>query len=115
MIERLEVGARMSRVVKHNGVVYLAGLTADDLSQDVAGQTRQVLEKAVVRLTSAGTDKTMLLTATIWLREIEDFDRMKSVWEAWIDAGNPPARATCEARLADDDILVEIVLTAACP
>ncbi|NTI72273.1 RidA family protein [Agrobacterium rhizogenes] len=114
MIQRFEAGARMSRVVTHNGVAYLAGLTADELSQDVAGQTRQVLAKAEAKLAIAGTDKSQLLSATIWLCDIADFDAMNAVWEEWIDSANPPARATAECRLADDDILVEIVFTAAC-
>lgn len=113
MIERFELGPRMSRVVIHNGTVYLAGLTADDLSEDAAGQTRQILEKASHKLGLAGSGKSQLLNATIWLRDIADFDAMNRVWEGWIDPANPPARATCESRLAHPDILVEIVLTAA--
>lgn len=114
MIQRFEPGKRMSRVVTHNGVAYLAGLTADDLSQDVAGQTRQVLAKGEAKLASAKTDKSRLLTATIWLRDITDFEAMNAVWESWIDPANSPARATVECRLADPDILVEIIFTAAC-
>lgn len=114
MIQRYEPGKRMSRVVTHNGVAYLAGLTADDLSLDIEGQIGEVLAKADARLTSAGTNRSRLLTATIWLGDIQDFDAMNCVWESWIDPENPPARATAECRLADPDILVEIILTAAC-
>ncbi|KEA04428.1 RidA family protein (plasmid) [Agrobacterium fabrum] len=114
MIQRFETGKRMSRVVTHNGVAYLAGLTADDLAEDIAGQTRQVLAKTEARLASAGTDKSRLLSATIWLRHINDFDPMNRVWEEWIDPANPPTRATAECRLADDDILIEVIFTAAC-
>jgi enamine deaminase RidA (YjgF/YER057c/UK114 family) len=114
MIQRYEPGKRMSRVVTYNGVAYLAGLTADDLSADIEGQTSEVLAKADARLASAGTNRSRLLTATIWLRDIQDFDAMNRVWESWIDPSNPPARATAECRLAYPDILVEIILTAAC-
>lgn len=114
MIERLEAGPRMSRVVKHNGVAYLAGLTADDLSQDIVGQTRQVLAKADAKLAAAGTDKSRLLAATVWLRDMSDFDGMNSAWEGWIAPGHAPARATAECKLARLDILVEIIFTAAC-
>lgn len=114
MIERFEKSPRMSRVVTHAGVAYLAGLTADDLTQDIAGQTRQVLAKADVNMAKANTDKSCLLSATIWLRDITDFDAMNVIWESWVDPANPPARATCEARLAKSEILVEIIFTAAC-
>lgn len=114
MIERFETAPRMSRVVVHQGVAYLAGLTADDLSQDIAGQTAQVLAKAEARLALAATDKSRLLSAVIWLRDMADFDRMNVVWEGWIDTANAPARATAECRMAHDDILIEIIFTAAC-
>lgn len=103
----------MSRVVVHKDVVYLSGLTASELSQDVSGQMEQVLAKAEAMLTKAGSDKSHLLSATIWLRDIADFAAMNSVWEAWIDPANPPSRATAECRMAHPDILVEIALTAA--
>ncbi|MBB4581626.1 enamine deaminase RidA (YjgF/YER057c/UK114 family) [Rhizobium aethiopicum] len=114
MIERIESGPRMSRVVSHNGVAYLSGLTADDVSQDVTGQTRQVLAKAEMKLAAAGTDKSRLLTTTIWLRDIADFEKMNAVWEDWIDRANPPTRATAQCHLAAPNILVEIIFTAAC-
>jgi enamine deaminase RidA (YjgF/YER057c/UK114 family) len=84
------------------------------LSADIEGQTSEVLAKADARLASAGTNRSRLLTATIWLRDIQDFDAMNRVRESWVDPSNPPARATTECRLADPDILVEIILTAAC-
>lgn len=114
MIERFETGPRMSRIVTHNGTAYLAGLTADDLSQDIAGQTRQILAKAEARLATVGSGKSRLLSATIWLRDIADFDAMNAVWEGWVEPASPPARATAECRLAHPDILVEIIFTAAC-
>lgn len=114
MIQRFEAGKRMSQVVTHGGVAYLAGITANDLSQDVAGQASQVLAEAEERLASAGTDKSRLLSTTIWLRDINDFDRMNAVWEDWIDPSSSPARTIAECRLADHDILVEFVFIAAC-
>ena len=114
MIQRFEADSRMSRVVTYNGVAYFSGITADDLSQDIDGQARQVFAKAEAKLASVGSDRSRLLNAVIWLRDIGDFDAMNTVWESWIDPINPPARATAECRLADPNILVEIILTAAC-
>jgi enamine deaminase RidA (YjgF/YER057c/UK114 family) len=110
---RIEPGTYLSRAVIHGNTVYLAGLTADDLAQDVAGQTQQILSKIDRYLNLAGTDKSKLLSAQIWLRDIAAFNEMNRVWEGWIDRGNPPARATVEARLAGDRYLVEIMVTAA--
>lgn len=112
-IERFKIGPRMSRAVTYNSVVYLAGITADDLSEGVAGQMTQVLRKADQMLSTAGTSKARLLMATIWLRDISDFDQMNVVWESWIDPAIPPARATAECKLADAEILVEVILQAA--
>ncbi len=112
-IERFKIGPRMSRAVTYNSVVYLFGITADALSEGLAGQVLQVLRKADQMLSMAGTDKSRLLMATIWLRDIADFDQMNGVWESWIDPANPPARATAECRLADPEILVEVILQAA--
>ncbi|HEV7254748.1 MAG TPA: RidA family protein [Mesorhizobium sp.] len=112
-IERLEDGPRFCRVLKHNGTVYLAGMTADDLSGDTTHQTRQVLAKIDRHLAAAGADKTKLLTATVWLRDIADFEMMNAAWDAWIDRSAMPVRATVEARLAGDGYRVEIMVTAA--
>jgi enamine deaminase RidA (YjgF/YER057c/UK114 family) len=112
-IQRFENGVRFCRVLSHNGTVYLAGMTADDLSGDVAAQTRDTLAKIEHYLGMAGSDKAKLLTATIWLRDIADFDRMNDVWDAWIDPLAMPVRATVEARMAGDGYRVEIMVTAA--
>ena len=112
-IQRFENGSRFCRVLSHNGTVYLAGMTADDLSGDVVQQTQGTLAKIEHYLVMAGSDKSKLLAATIWLRDIADFDRMNTVWDAWIDRAAMPVRATVEARLAGDDYRVEIVVTAA--
>lgn len=113
-IQRLEANKRMSRVVIHNGVVYLSGFTPNDVSGDIAAQTRDVLQRIDEHLALAGTDKSRLLTAQIWLKDIErDFSGMNPVWEEWVADGGIPTRATCEAKLAAPDILVEIIVTAA--
>ncbi|MDR0810078.1 MAG: RidA family protein, partial [Gemmobacter sp.] len=89
------------------------GMTADDLSGDVVRQTRDTLAKIDRFLAAAGTDKTRVLSAVIWLRDIADFDRMNEAWDAWIDPAAMPVRATVEARLAGDAYRVEIMVTAA--
>ncbi|MCX5494394.1 RidA family protein [Kaistia dalseonensis] len=112
-IQRIEKTARLSRVVIHERVAYFSGLTADDRQQDVVGQTRQILAKTDVFLAQIGSDRSRLLSATIWLRDIDDFDGMNSVWTEWIDKDEPPARATVQAVLGLRDILVEIQFTVA--
>jgi len=102
----------LSTSVEYHNFVYLAGLTADDLSLDVTGQTQQVLAKADAALESHGTDKTRLLTAQIWLKDIRDRDAMNKVWTAWLPAGGAPARACVQANMADPRHLVEIMITA---
>ncbi|MCE2970944.1 MAG: RidA family protein [Burkholderiales bacterium] len=114
-IRRLQIGLRMSQAVVHGSVVYLAGQVADDPSQDVAGQTRQVLAAIDALLAQVGTDKTRILLAQIYLADISTFAQMNSVWDAWVSAGHTPARATVEAKLAGPQWKVEIVVTAALP
>jgi enamine deaminase RidA (YjgF/YER057c/UK114 family) len=112
-IQRFENGTRFCRVLRHNGTVYVAGMTADDTSGDVVAQTRDTLAKIDHYLSMAGSEKSKLLTAVIWLRDIADFERMNSVWDGWIDRSAMPVRATVEARLAGDEYRVEIMVTAA--
>ncbi|TIU91933.1 MAG: RidA family protein [Mesorhizobium sp.] len=112
-IERFENGPRFCRVLSHNGIVYLAGMTANDLSGDTMQQTRAVLAKIDTYLAKAGSDKTRIMSATVWLRDIADFDKMNAVWDAWIDKSAMSVRATVEARLAGDGYRVEIMVTAA--
>ena len=112
-IRRIDPGPYLSRAVVCGDFVFLAGLTADDRSQDVTGQTQQILRKIDHFLAEGGSDKTRLLSAQIWLKDIGTWDTMNRVWSAWIDKASPPARATVEANLAGDDILVEIMVTAA--
>ena len=112
-IKRIEPGPRMSKAVVHNGVVYLAGLTADDSSQDVKGQTKQILDKIDALLKGAGSDKSKILSANIWLTDMATFGEMNAVWDAWVAPGHTPARATVEAKLADPKLQVEIMVQAA--
>ena len=112
-IKRLHSGPRMSQAVVHNGVVYLAGQVAKDPDQDVADQTRQVLTGIDALLAEAGSDKSRLLSTTIYLADIGDFQKMNAVWDAWVVAGSTPARATVEASLATPKYRVEIMVTAA--
>jgi enamine deaminase RidA (YjgF/YER057c/UK114 family) len=111
-IQRVHPGPRMSEMVIHNETVYLSGQIADDGSSDVESQTRDVLRQIDALLAEAGTDKSKLLTATIYLADIGTFDSMNRVWDAWVDPANAPARATVEARLAAPEYLVEIQVVA---
>jgi enamine deaminase RidA (YjgF/YER057c/UK114 family) len=112
-IKRFETGSRMSQVVVHNGTVYLAGQVAGDVSTDVADQTRQVLAKIDGFLAQAGSDKSKLLMATVWLADIKNFAAMNEVWDEWVSPGNTPTRACVESRLARPPIAVEIRVIAA--
>ncbi|WP_312144978.1 RidA family protein [Brevundimonas sp.] len=112
MITRIQPGARMSEAVIHGNTVYLAGQVGEP-GDDVTAQTGTTLAEIDALLAQAGTDKSKILMATIWLADIADFEAMNAVWDAWVDPANPPARATSEARLATPDYLVEIIVTAA--
>ncbi|GAA4335289.1 RidA family protein [Pigmentiphaga soli] len=112
-LKRYATGKRMSEMVVHNGVAYLAGQVAADPSQDVAGQTRQVLAEIDKLLAEAGSDKTRIIRAEIFLADMANFGAMNEVWDAWVPQGDTPARATVEARLAAPQYQVEIVVTAA--
>ena len=112
-IQRFDVGPRMCEMSVHNGVAYLAGQIAEDASQDIGGQTRQVLGAIDALLARAGSDKSKILRAQIFLADLADFAGMNAVWEAWVVPGHTPARATVQAALAKPDWKVEIVVTAA--
>ena len=112
MIRRIEPGPRMSAAVVHGDKVYLAGQVADDTSADVRGQTEQILANIDRLLAEAGSDKTRILTANIWLADIKTFAEMNSAWDKWVPQGHTPARATVEAKLATPDYKVEIMVTA---
>ena len=113
MIQRFDVGPRMSEMAVHNGTVYLAGQVAGDGTQDIAGQTQQVLAAIDALLARAGSDKTKILRAQIFLKDLADFAAMNAVWESWVVAGHTPPRATVQAHLARPEWKIEIVVTAA--
>jgi enamine deaminase RidA (YjgF/YER057c/UK114 family) len=113
MIQRFDVGTRLSEMAVHNGVAYLAGQVAGDATQDITGQTRQVLAAIDALLARAGTRKERLLMCQIFIADLADFAAMNAVWEAWVPAGHAPPRATVEAALAKPQWKVEIVATAA--
>ncbi|MGX5697885.1 RidA family protein [Agromyces soli] len=110
-IQRIQPGPRMSQAVVHGDTVYLAGQVAEGAS--VAEQSRAALQQVDELLAAAGTDKSKLLSATIYLADIASFAEMNSVWDEWVDGANPPARATVEAKLATPDYFVEFQITAA--
>lgn len=113
-IQRIATDTRRSRAVVYNGMVFVGGQTADDRSQDIQGQTRQTLAKIEKFLAEAGTEKSRLLTAQIWLKNIErDFDGMNEIWDAWTAPNAASTRATAQCEMGDPNILVEIIVTAA--
>ena len=112
-IKRMKVGKRLSEIVVHGNTVYLAGEVPDDGTLDVTGQTEQVLAKIEKALREAGSDKSKLLSAQIFLPDMKDFAAMNAVWEKWVVAGQTPARATVEAKLANPAYKVEIMCIAA--
>ena len=113
MVQRFDVGTRLSEMAVHNGVCYLAGQVAADGSQDISGQTRQVLAAIDTLLARAGTDKSKLLMVQIFIKDLADFAALNAVWEAWLPAGNAPPRATVQANLAKPEWRVELVVAAA--
>jgi enamine deaminase RidA (YjgF/YER057c/UK114 family) len=112
-ITRHQSDARLSRLVTHNGIAYLAGLTADDRKAGIKGQTEQILKKIDELLALAGTDKTRLLSTVIYLSDIRSKGPMDEAWSNWINVKDTPARACVEARLGTPDTLVEIMVVAA--
>ncbi|MET3380218.1 RidA family protein [Variovorax paradoxus] len=113
-IQRYDSNARLSRIVVHNSVVYVAGVTANDRSGDAQAQAADILAKIDGYLASVGTNKSRLLSVQIWLQDIDrDFAGLNAAWAEWIPADAMPTRATCEARLAASDLRVEIIVTAA--
>ena len=113
-IRRIESGPRMSMAVVHGDTVYLAGQVARNAAgKSVGEQTKDILSIIDGYLAEAGTDKTKLLTANIWLADIATFNEMNAVWDAWVAPGATPARATVEAKLASPQYTVEIMVTAA--
>lgn len=112
-IKRYETKARMSRAVVHNGTVYLCGQVAADSNADMTGQTATMLAKVDDLLESVGSDRTKLLSATIYVKDMADFADMNAVWDAWVPEGLAPARACVQAQMARPELLVEISVIAA--
>ncbi len=112
-IKRINVGKRLSDVAVYNGVAYVAGQIPDDATLDITGQTKQVLATIDKLLAEAGTDKSRILMAQVFVANMAEFAGMNAAWDAWVADGAAPPRATIEARLANPDLKVEIVVTAA--
>ncbi|MEW5685773.1 MAG: RidA family protein [Pseudomonadota bacterium] len=111
-IQRLDSGPRMSQAVIHGDTIYLAGQVGEP-GDSVAAQTRTILAEIDSLLARAGSEKSKILSATIWLADMATFGEMNAVWDAWVDTNNPPARATGESKLATPDYKVEIIVIAA--
>ena len=112
-VQRHDSSGILSLAVEHGNTVYLAGVVAKKLEADVKGQTKEVLDEIDRLLAKCGTNKSKVLTATIWVTDIRNRAPMNEVWSAWTDPKNLPARACIEAKLADPRGLVEIMVTAA--
>ncbi len=112
-IERQETKQRMSRIVKHNGTIYLCGQVCADATQGIEEQTQTMLDKVDTLLIQAGSDRKHMLSATVYVRDMKDFAAMNAVWDAWVPEGHAPARACVEARMARPELLVEISVIAA--
>ena len=112
MIKRVETGQRMSRIVEHNGTIYLCGQVAKDTTADIKGQTTTMLEKVDELLTKANSDREHILSATIYIKDMSLFKDMNAIWDAWVPKGHAPVRACVQAQMAREDILVEISVIA---
>jgi len=112
-IKRLHVGKRLSEIAVHNGTVYLAGQIAENTSQDIGGQMREVLGHVDRLLGEVGSDKTRILSCQIFISDMANFPGMNEVWDTWVVPGQTPPRATVEAKLANPACLVEVVVVAA--
>jgi len=111
-IQRLHVGKRLSEASIYNNTIYLAGQVAEDSSQDITGQSKQVLAAIDKLLAEAGSDKTRILQITIFISDMQDFPAMNAVWDAWVVQGATPSRATVEAKLAKPEWKVEMLVVA---
>ncbi len=112
-VKRFHVGKRLSEMAIYNNTIYLAGQVADDPQADITGQTQQVLAAIDKLLAEAGSDKTKILSTTIYIATMADFPAMNAVWDAWVPQGNTPPRATVEAKLARPEFKVEMQIIAA--
>ncbi|MCQ8848456.1 RidA family protein [Alteromonas stellipolaris] len=112
-IERIETKQRMSRIVKHNGTIYLCGQVCADATQGITEQTQTMLDKVDTLLAQAGSDREHILSATIYIKSTEYFAEMNAVWDNWVPEGHAPARACVTADMAREALLVEITVVAA--
>lgn len=112
-IERIETKQRMSRIVKHNGTIYLCGQVCADATKGIKEQTQTMLDKVDDLLISAGSSREHMLSATIYIKTMDDFAQMNEVWDAWVPEGHAPARACVTADMAREALLVEISVVAA--
>lgn len=112
-IARHDQTAILSQAVEHGNTVYLAGIVAKDLKKDVKGQTKEIVDDIDRLLAKCGSSKSKVLSATIWVTDIRNRAPMNEIWSAWVDPKNLPARACVEAKLADPNALVEIMVVAA--
>lgn len=112
-ITRIDTTPRMSRIVEHNGTIYLCGQVAKDATKNIKEQTATTLEKVEELLIKSGSDKNHILSVTIYVRDMKDFSAMNEVWDAWVQDGFQPARACVEARMARPELLVEMSVVAA--
>lgn len=111
MIERVDTGTRSSKIVKHNGVVYLTGQVAD--GDTIQEQAQTCLDNIDILLKRAGSARENMLRVTIWLADMQDFNGLNEIWNAWVPAGHAPARACGEAKLARPELKVEFIVDAA--
>ena len=114
-VRRIHVGDRMSEIAIHNGTVYLAGQVAGDATQDIRGQTTQVLAAVDKLLAEAGTERAHIVMCQIYLADMADFAAMNSIWDDWVEPGDAPPRATVQAQLARPQWKIEVVVSAALP
>jgi enamine deaminase RidA (YjgF/YER057c/UK114 family) len=113
VIQRKETKQRMSRIVIHQGIIYLCGQVCADATQSIEHQTQTMLDKVDQLLLDAGSDRQHLLSATIYIKDMQDFQAMNTVWDSWIPEGHAPARACVQASMARPELLVEISVVAA--
>jgi enamine deaminase RidA (YjgF/YER057c/UK114 family) len=114
-LQRFHVGPRLSEMAVHNGTVYLAGQVPESPGKDIRGQAAEVFAAIDTLLAEAGTDKSRILMAQVFLTDLADFEGMNAVWDAWVVPGHTPPRATVQAQLARPGWRIEVVVTAALP
>jgi enamine deaminase RidA (YjgF/YER057c/UK114 family) len=112
-IQRKQTQKRMSKIVIHNNTIYLCGQVAEDSTRGIGEQTRTMLDKVDALLKEAGSDREHILSATIYIKSMDDFSEMNDVWDSWVPEGHAPARACVEASMAREELLVEVSVVAA--